>query len=1751
MKKTFLQNGRRYYALLILFIALITNSATGQLTQFTASTSAQPINICGPAATFTVLMNPGTTASTTNKLTITLPVGLSYVAGSAGIDNGANISSIGGTATAPVFNVPTLPASSATTLSFNVVANCSYGGGSSFAASITTANIGSSSTNSSNINANAAVFIINAITNQNFNGALLTSYSRAITITNTGGGYVDTLLFKDTVGNARTATSLTGPAGSVITLVSKVAINSGNDTAYVWKITNLTGVGDGDSHFENSESFTVTQNLTIVKCTNTSDRMSTELNCTGNNACNQGKATGGVTIPTVSQPNISITVDNYSSSPYYPCVDGSTPVTQSFVIKNTAGPAYNVHIVIGTADASGVGFAESFGTTWIDPSTLQIKTNTGSFQTVASDSTRTITGAALSSMCAFGKTRLVRITVPVLNANDSVRVKFNVYACLFNFTSCVSTVNLAKAPVITQIGYSASCASAEAKSAITQLLAIQSESTTVIKASGLSSIFPNENYTLVYTNSTSSFTATQFPTATTVFSYEVKLPAFLSLSRLTSNVDLVPKTGSISHPVTITQLAATSSDTTWEITFRSTPISATNLSGTLLYLKNLVSTSCIANTGVTYAPVNIKFKIRGAETSCYPYEYLSCLNDTLAFSCPANCVRGGLSGERFNFTRTNYGLADSNNDGIPDGTLDMSKVRTDLLIKGDTAAATISANVVAGANDFIYGYFEPNTSSFSFADNSLQIIDAGLSIYRGGSLLGTCNNLPLTKTQKNQWRMDFSISKISTCIAGYSKFEDGDSLVAQMRYYNDYGILTSPLATVSANIMGDFYLSNIANPVAAADKYACDTSYASLQILPVYYTEVVNAATGNGCDTIVVSSNHYFSVGPCCSNYNNLQFWFEYRPVAAFDRIVIGIPSNLKWAGKATITALTNQPGIFPLDISGYATVYADSVVFNIRQLYADNGGPLRINDEGFVGTVQTKFLPLCATGQTTTKLSYQTYFKGISSTAYNSAAVIVPIQPIITVNAPAINIATSPQTITVTGNTAVWDLQISNTSSLAAANFTWLAQNIGGTTFIQKLEKLSGVNGTVIALVTPANGIYQLGDFDKATNTYYRLTVGYANCIKDTINLKYGYSCFGYPSSLSASLCSFSALPLYIVSQQAQLQFQVQVQPTGPQTLCTDTVYRVKLTNVQPGTVYGPTIQSNLPASGFIIEPGTSQVEYPRNTFTNIADPVLVNGSYKWDIAASIPSLAATGMVGNDSLKLTFKGQAKDCSFTSGDYLTFQGSGVTGCGTSISTLKTSSNPFILVGDPLTSVNNFKLRKTVDNSNILACAGQSFTYTYVAVNNGPNVSDVSREAVEIEVPSWLTISNFTPSSNGGTAPDNGSMRQQNTGSITIYSWTMPANVAVGDSVKFSVLFTVNNTVPTTIGCTPENVELRDMVVNSFSTPATCVPGGLCQSATIKGSDTISLSIQKYQAKAASLQISAGNTATLTITNTGAIAIPAGTLQYSLYADMNSNGVYDAADNVLLAGPLVVDMALSPAAVDSFAKVINLTPIPVDASGKSVLLVVKQGSCNCESWRPSQINSVPLPVELLSFTVTNINCENTINWTTIKEQNIVSYSVERSVNGRNYESVAVLQPAGSYELQHSYNFSDNHITNDAVYYYRLRTNDADGKYSIGTTVSVNVKSCNDGTNIVTIFPNPLRSGAQMLSVEMNSLHTGSYQLRLYDMYGRVVNQHLLSVSTSTGILKNLINVKDLSAGVYIVQLIKTDNTFSYQKKVIIQ
>jgi hypothetical protein len=190
--------------------------------------------------------------------------------------------------------------------------------------------------------------------------------------------------------------------------------------------------------------------------------------------------------------------------------------------------------------------------------------------------------------------------------------------------------------------------------------------------------------------------------------------------------------------------------------------------------------------------------------------------------------------------------------------------------------------------------------------------------------------------------------------------------------------------------------------------------------------------------------------------------------------------------------------------------------------------------------------------------------------------------------------------------------------------------------------------------------------------------------------------------------------------------------------------------------------------------------------------------------------------------------------------------------------------------------------------------------------------------------------------------------------------------------------------------------------------------------------------------------------------------------------------------------------------------------------------VSASSCAGGAFTASSGDCSTVPVELLGFSVKNVNTANEMTWQTASETQNKGFDIERSNDGKAWQNLGFVAAKGN---NSTYSFTDKEPL--TVSYYRLRQLDFDGQYDYSKVMVA--KSANVKSN-VTVFPNPNTEGA----IYVQGLTNDRTDISITNVYGQTVFQQ--TVGTESAVL----NVKNvLSTGVYFVHF-KANQTVVTQK-----
>jgi hypothetical protein len=145
--------------------------------------------------------------------------------------------------------------------------------------------------------------------------------------------------------------------------------------------------------------------------------------------------------------------------------------------------------------------------------------------------------------------------------------------------------------------------------------------------------------------------------------------------------------------------------------------------------------------------------------------------------------------------------------------------------------------------------------------------------------------------------------------------------------------------------------------------------------------------------------------------------------------------------------------------------------------------------------------------------------------------------------------------------------------------------------------------------------------------------------------------------------------------------------------------------------------------------------------------------------------------------------------------------------------------------------------------------------------------------------------------------------------------------------------------------------------------------------------------------------------------------------------------------------------------------------------------------NCED----NIGPVVLPIELTCFKAKEeLNLIN-VQWTTATEEDNDFFTLERSYDAKNFESVAVIEGAGNSYEAISYNYKDYFYNKDQAVYYRLKQTDYNGVYSYSEIIAVNDAEYTNTLEGVAIEWN-INNISLQFSEDLNGLSANLYNVK---------------------------------------------------------
>ena len=191
-----------------------------------------------------------------------------------------------------------------------------------------------------------------------------------------------------------------------------------------------------------------------------------------------------------------------------------------------------------------------------------------------------------------------------------------------------------------------------------------------------------------------------------------------------------------------------------------------------------------------------------------------------------------------------------------------------------------------------------------------------------------------------------------------------------------------------------------------------------------------------------------------------------------------------------------------------------------------------------------------------------------------------------------------------------------------------------------------------------------------------------------------------------------------------------------------------------------------------------------------------------------------------------------------------------------------------------------------------------------------------------------------------------------------------------------------------------------------------------------------------------------------------------------------------------------------------------------------------------SWSPFTLGAIPeagLPVTLISFNAKAVENNALLEWQTTSEDNASHFEVERSLDARSFQKIGSVDAAGNSNALQRYSFTDRTFGNQPqTVYYRLRSVDLDGTFSLTRTVSLQPRGAG---RYAGVYPNPARkTGTVTVS---SGIPAG--EVSLWDMLGREVPVRKSSLSDGTV----QVSLNGVASGMYLLKLTTSQGVVNHK------
>jgi plastocyanin len=170
----------------------------------------------------------------------------------------------------------------------------------------------------------------------------------------------------------------------------------------------------------------------------------------------------------------------------------------------------------------------------------------------------------------------------------------------------------------------------------------------------------------------------------------------------------------------------------------------------------------------------------------------------------------------------------------------------------------------------------------------------------------------------------------------------------------------------------------------------------------------------------------------------------------------------------------------------------------------------------------------------------------------------------------------------------------------------------------------------------------------------------------------------------------------------------------------------------------------------------------------------------------------------------------------------------------------------------------------------------------------------------------------------------------------------------------------------------------------------------------------------------------------------------------------------------------------------------------------------------------------LPVKFIDLQVTTTkNNKALITWSTAVEQNTSYFSIQRSINAKDFIEIAKVNAARNSSVTKQYSYIDDNVNTDQTLFYKIITVDADGSRTASDVVVF--QNATLAAKLVTsLGPNPVSNPCN-LNLQFNIVQPEKILVQVYNSGGSLIRETYINAATGTN--NNHLHLGELPRGVY--------------------